>query len=162
MANSGSWGIRARLSLAIFSSAGSRSIRARPTTFTRWLELKTDGCWRVIPEVRLRESRLWSNELDLNKTYAAPNWTYLSALWDENRFLLGGRTGMLVEGFKTNGTSSVVWQTLADSIRNWLWDVTRMPDFYVAVGDFGTVMTSENGLNWDLEGGAGFGHELGS
>ena len=26
-----------------------------------------------------------------------------------------------------------------------------MPDFYVAVGDFGTVMTSEKGLNWDLE-----------
>ncbi|MBI4326598.1 MAG: hypothetical protein HY674_15235 [Chloroflexi bacterium] len=102
-------------------------------------------------EVRFRESRTWSNELDPNKTFAAPNWTYLSALWDGNRFLLGGRTGMLVEGFKTNGTSSVVWQTLDDSIRNWLWDVVRMPDFYIAVGDFGTVMTSDNGLNWDLE-----------
>ncbi len=102
-------------------------------------------------EVRFRENRLWSNELDLSKTDPAPNWTYLSALWDGDRFLLGGRTGLLVEGFKTNGTSSVVWQTLDGSIRNWLWDVTRMPDFYIAVGDFGTVMTSENGLDWDLE-----------
>lgn len=104
-------------------------------------------------EVRLREGLgAWSNELDPAKALPAPAWTYLSAAWGGQSFLLGGRTGMLVEGFKTNQTSSpTFWLPLNESPRNWLWDVKRFPEVYVAVGDSATIMTSVNGVEWTQE-----------
>ncbi len=81
-----------------------------------------------------------------------PRWTYFAANWLTNQFLIAGRTGMTVQGFKTNAAdANFTWLTHSDPVRNWLWDVVRLPEFYVAVGDFGTILTSDGGLNWDLE-----------
>jgi photosystem II stability/assembly factor-like uncharacterized protein len=80
----------------------------------------------------------------------APTWTYYSALYTDGIFLLGGRSGMTVEGFKTN-TTAQVWVERNDSYRQWLWAVHRLADFYVAVGDHATIMTSSRGVNWELE-----------
>lgn len=103
-------------------------------------------------ELRLFEGRSpWSNELDAAKPYPAPAWTYLSALWDGTSYLVAGRTGMLIEGFKTNATSSTIWLPFSDSVREWLWDVKRMPNLYLAVGDRATILTSLDGIQWDQE-----------
>ncbi len=80
----------------------------------------------------------------------APKWTYYSALQTEGIFLLAGRSGMTLEGFKTNATAQV-WVERNDSHRQWLWSVHRFPDFYLAVGDRGTLLTSSRGVNWELE-----------
>ncbi len=80
----------------------------------------------------------------------APKWTYYSALHTEGIFLLSGRSGMTLEGFKTNATAQV-WVERNDSHRQWLWSVQRFPDFYLAVGDHGTLLTSARGVNWELE-----------
>ena len=107
-------------------------------------------------EVRFRSSMTWSNELDPTKAYPAPNWFYRTALWEGNaspdngRYLVAGRTGMLAEGFPTN-SGPMNWITPYSSIRHWLWDVTSVPGLYVAVGDRGNVLTSGNGIDWDLE-----------
>lgn len=101
-------------------------------------------------EVRLRSNLVWSDQLDPSQSPSpAPRWTYFSSLWDGSAYLLGGRSGMLVQGVQTNATAA--WQTPTSPIRNWLWDVTRTPGLYVAVGDHANIMTSDNGLDWELE-----------
>jgi hypothetical protein len=103
--------------------------------------------------VLLQEGRgNWSNELDSSKPLPPPVWTYLSAVSDGEGYLIGGRTGMLVEGFKTNSTTSpTFWLPITDSLRNWLWDVKRFPELYIAVGDRATIMTSSDGVDWNVE-----------
>jgi hypothetical protein len=94
----------------------------------------------------------WSNELDPSKTAPAPAWTYLSAIWTGDSYWVGGRTGMLVEGFKTNSTSSpTFWLPYSDTLRNWLWDLRRFNGLYITVGDFATILTSSDGVNWSIE-----------
>lgn len=101
-------------------------------------------------EVRLSDhGGAWSNQLAATLPAPAPAWTYYSALWSSNYYLLSGRTGLNVEGATTNG--SVRWQATSDSVRTWLWAVTRTPSHYLAVGDYGTVLSSPDGLDWELE-----------
>jgi hypothetical protein len=100
-------------------------------------------------DLRLRTNTLsstWLNEL----TNGAPVWTYNTAVWENGLFLLCGRNGMTVEGYRTNSTR-YAWVENSESIRNWLWDVIRVPPFYVTVGDHGTIMTSSDGIRWFLE-----------
>ena len=99
-------------------------------------------------EVRLQDNGIWSNELA--KTNGPPDWTYYSAIGLPGFFLIGGRTGMQSEGYQVSG-SPYFWLTPYDSIRNWLWDIIRLPSVYVATGDYGTIMTSGNGVDWTLE-----------
>jgi hypothetical protein len=102
-------------------------------------------------EVRLRKAALWSNELESTKVLPAPAWTYYNSLWADGLYLITGRSGMLVEGFQTNVAGPFVWVERTPSIRNWLWELKRMPDFYITVGYRGTIMTSVNGVDWSLE-----------
>jgi len=102
-------------------------------------------------EVRLRDSALaWSDQRNI-PSYFAPTWTFYNALWQGSLYFLSGRSGMMVEGFQTNSSSPYIWVNRSQPIRNWLWELQRLPDFYVTVGYFGTVMTSVNGIDWDLE-----------
>lgn len=80
----------------------------------------------------------------------AHKWTYYSALQTEGIFVLAGRSGMTLEGFKTNATAQV-WVERNDSYRQWLWSLHRFPEFYLGVGDRGTLLTSSRGVNWELE-----------
>lgn len=101
-------------------------------------------------EVRLSEDgAAWSSQLTTTLPTPAPAWTYYSALYNSGYYLLSGRTGMNVEGNRTNG--AVIWQPPAESMRTWLWSVARTPSHYVAVGDYGTILSSPNGIDWDLE-----------
>ncbi|HXG49037.1 MAG TPA: hypothetical protein VNO52_15540 [Methylomirabilota bacterium] len=91
----------------------------------------------------------WSDELRI--TNGPPAWTYLSALGRPGFFVVGGRTGMLVEGYTTNGTAPFLWIPTSDTLRPWFFDATYAANLYVAVGDRATVMTSGNGVDWTLE-----------
>ena len=101
-------------------------------------------------EVRLKESGVWTNELRATKVSPPPAWSYYSALWDGSGYRLGGSVGMWVRGVRTNSTSEVGWDVPSESVRTWLWAIKRTPYFYLAAGDRGTVMTSDNGIDWDL------------
>lgn len=101
-------------------------------------------------EVRLYDNSSWKNQMDPALANPAPSWTYYSSIGLTNDFLLAGRTGLVVEGYKTNG-NSWAWVDTAPSIRNWLWDVVQLNHVYVSVGDFSTIMTSLNGIDWSLE-----------
>lgn len=93
----------------------------------------------------------WKNQtLATDVAQPAPKWTYYSAIETEGIYLLSGRSGMTLEGFKTNSTAQV-WVERDDPPRQWLWSVHRMPGFYLAVGDRGTILSSSRGVNWDLE-----------
>ena len=103
-------------------------------------------------EVRLRRNNTpWSDQLVAANDFPPPTWTYYNSQWEGSLFLLSGRTGMLVEGFKTNAASSYVWVDPFRSPRNWLWELKRLPEFYVTVGFGGTVMTSVDGIDWSTE-----------
>jgi hypothetical protein len=93
---------------------------------------------------------VWSDQRSL-AAYPAPNWTFYNALWQGSLYFISGRSGMMAEGFQTNSSSPYIWINRSQSIRNWLWELQRLPDFYVTVGFLGTVMTSLNGIDWDLE-----------
>ena len=103
-------------------------------------------------EVRLQNgSGGWTDEIRGNSNSPAPNWTFYSASWQGSLHFIAGRSGMMLEGIKTNATAPALWTQREAPIRNWLWDVLRLPQFYVAAGDRGTVMTSPEGVNWELE-----------
>jgi hypothetical protein len=103
-------------------------------------------------EARLTENGgTWSNQLSAALTAPAPLWTYYTALWNDGYYLLSGRSGMVVIGAKTNPAESVKWEPLVESVRSWLWAVTRTPTHYLAVGDYGTILSSPNGVDWDYE-----------
>ncbi len=103
-------------------------------------------------EVRLSENNMaWASQIVSTLASPAPEWTYYSALWNSGYYLLAGRSGFAVEGVKTNFAEPVKWQPLSESVRSWLWSVARTPTHYVAVGDYGTILSSPNGVDWDLE-----------
>lgn len=97
----------------------------------------------------------WQNHLeDVATPIPAPDWTYLAALWDGQRYVAGGRTGVMVEGVQTNLPpffSATLWFRLDDSVRNGLWALERLGDTYLAVGERGTVLSSVSGVEWSLE-----------
>jgi hypothetical protein len=100
-------------------------------------------------EVRLQEGAgSWTNELA--KSNGPPAWTYLSSVARQDFFLIGGRTGLLAEGYKTN-SNPYFWLQSSESIRSWLFDLTYASNLFVAVGDHATVMTSGSGVSWNLE-----------
>jgi hypothetical protein len=92
----------------------------------------------------------WSNEFLSSAPHRPPSWTYYSTVWANGLFLAAGRSGMLVEGYDPDG-AGYAWFENGSSVRNWLWDVRRFSDVYVAVGDHGTILTSVNGFRWHLE-----------
>ena len=103
-------------------------------------------------EVRSRRNNAtWSNPLAATNSFAPPPWTYYNAQWEGSLFMLSGRSGVLVEGFQTNVASGYLWIDRFRSLRNWLWELQRLPEFYITVGYRGTVMTSVNGIDWSLE-----------
>jgi photosystem II stability/assembly factor-like uncharacterized protein len=93
----------------------------------------------------------WSTQIDPAVSSLAPRWTYLAAASDGDAFLVAGRTGMFLAGFRTNQSSPMQWYAPNESIRTWLWDMVKVPGLYVAVGQLGTVMTSTEGALWNLE-----------
>lgn len=99
-------------------------------------------------EVRINYSGGWSNELA--RSNGPASWSYYTALARPNYFLIAGQTALQSEGFQAEG-SPFSWLDPFPSIRNWLWDVVFATNLYVTVGDFGTVMTSPNGVDWTLE-----------
>ena len=103
-------------------------------------------------EVRLSvNGGAWLDQSASTLAEPAPAWTYYSALWNNGYFLLSGRTGLTVAGGTTNTAEPLKWQTLKDSVRTWLWSVTRTPTHYLAAGDYGTILSSPNGVDWDYE-----------
>lgn len=103
-------------------------------------------------ELRLSEgSGGWSNQLSGSIPASAPSWTYYSGLYASGYYLLAGRSGMMVEGIRTNLAEPATWRPHSEPVRTWLWSATRTPTHYVAVGDYGTILTSPNGVDWDFE-----------
>jgi hypothetical protein len=100
-------------------------------------------------ELRLRETASWSNELSATLLSSAPSWPYYTTIWDGAGYFAAGSTGLTTESYKTNSTTQ--WTTETNSIRIWLWQVARTPSNYVAVGDLGTILTSPDGIDWDVE-----------
>lgn len=103
----------------------------------------------------------------------APLATYLAAISDGQEYTLGGRSGLTVTGVRTSGDQAQTeWIPYPSPPRHWLFDVVTnssistnvsvrlendLPQyrsqvvtnaFYTAVGDLGTVLTSDSGVNW--------------
>jgi hypothetical protein len=93
----------------------------------------------------------WQRQTHATNLTLAPIWPYYSALWDGRLFLLGGRTGMKVEGFRTNSSSPMRWFSEPQPTRNWLWSSTHVDEVYAAAGSDGTIVTSLDGFNWTRE-----------
>jgi hypothetical protein len=94
---------------------------------------------------------VWTSQADASDVTKAPLWPYYSALWDGRLFLLGGRNGMKVEGYRTNTTDPLVWYSDVQPSRNWLWNLAHVPNLYTAVGESGTIVTSADGYDWARE-----------
>ena len=93
----------------------------------------------------------WTRQSDVDSPTLAPEWPYYSALWDGRLFLLGGDAGMIVEGFRTNANGPMGWYSAVQPTRSWLWAVTRVGGLYAAAGVNGTIVTSEDGVEWARE-----------
>jgi len=99
-------------------------------------------------EMRLWSGGKWTDELA--RTNGPPAWTYYTCIGVPSYFRVAGHTGLQTEAYaQPDGTW--LWNVPNNSVRNWLWDAMHLPAFYIAVGDFGTIMTSGNGVDWTLE-----------
>jgi hypothetical protein len=93
----------------------------------------------------------WSSQSDATSPALAPAWPYYSALWDGRLFLLGGRTGMQVQGYRTNSSGPMVWYADSEAPRDWIWSATHITNLFAAVGAEGTIVTSVDGIDWNRE-----------
>lgn len=138
--------------VALSSTNSGTNWFMEPTGATNALQYAaTGGQDRLVDgarEVRVQDSQVWTDQLA--KSNGPPDWTYFSAIGRPGFFLIAGQSGMQSEGYQISN-EAYDWLTPYNSVRNWLWDVVRLPSFYTAVGDFGTVMTSGNGVDWTLE-----------
>jgi len=91
----------------------------------------------------------WFNQLIASN--APPSWSYFTALDNGSSFLAAGKTGMLIEGLAGAAHGYYDWFPHSECVRSWLWDLTQAPGFFVAVGDLGTILSSQNGASWDRE-----------
>lgn len=98
--------------------------------------------------VWLKSGQQWQNLV--GTAGGPPEWTYYSSIGFLDSFVLAGRTGMQVDGVRTN-TGPFSWEVTHETTRQWLWDSVYNEGIYVAVGDFGTILTSGNGVAFDLE-----------
>ena len=121
--------------------------------------------------VGLLGTSVWASELAATKTAPAPAGTYLASTWDGTNFIAAGRTGLLVTGTHTTGTT-FDWSLYSSPTRNWIFDLTTATTygtnvsatlvgntvryaanqttntFYAGAGDFATLVTSDNGVAW--------------
>jgi hypothetical protein len=103
-------------------------------------------------ELRWQGNAGWSNELSSSLRAPAPAWSYYTATWTTNNadsFLVAGQSGMLTIGSNANGL--INWSTPAASVRSTLWQVICIADHYLAVGNYGTLMSSQDGITWTVE-----------
>lgn len=92
----------------------------------------------------------WTDETNPTKSFAAPSWSYYCGVWDGIYYAAGGPAGVMAQGFKTNLVGNFDWINDADSVRAWLWDIGQLGSQYFAVGDLGTILSSSDGVNWEL------------
>jgi hypothetical protein len=144
--------------VALYSATGSSPWTSLNTGSTNNLfdvALNDTGLLTVgDQEVRFQASgqTTWTNQVTGLPTNAPPAWVYLSAHGVSNSWLVAGRTGLLIEGSRTNGASLYTWQPSPDeSSHAWLWDVTVQRGIYVAAGDLATIQTSLDGILWARE-----------
>jgi hypothetical protein len=82
----------------------------------------------------------------------APSWSYFCSLWETNManlYLMSGVDGFTVSGVEVD--TNYFWTPLDDSNRSWLWQMTTNAGLYIAVGVNATIMTSDDGVNWNTE-----------
>ena len=117
-------------------------------------DVATDGEQvAIIGRSELRTSTapylVWSSKL--GDYPAPPLWTYYTAHFDGSEFMTAGRSGMFVEGFRTNTTSEVTWFSSFESPRNWLWSLTAVDGIFAASGEQGGIFTSVDGFGFTQE-----------
>lgn len=117
-------------------------------------------------------SVVWTPQNSSSLSAPAPIANFLSAIWDGELFLLGGRAGLLAYGEPSIVPGIISWSTYPSPSRNWLFDLTPATaygtntsvkssysgldwttrrttnQFYVAVGDRATVLNSDDGVTW--------------
>jgi hypothetical protein len=133
------------------SASGSSWQNQSPNTSKDLLDVGVSGATRLVvgdDEVRRYENGTWSNEI--GRVLGPPPWMYYSVMGRADGFLIAGQTGLMVEGRRMSG-GGFSWEEWSPSARNWLFDMAWVTNLYVAVGDRGTVMTSVEGVDWDLE-----------
>jgi hypothetical protein len=125
---------------SFYSSAGNSSNRLVVGVSSVYLGTNNNP---VIP---------WRSQTTL-LTNAALDWTYYCAMALTNTYLIGGESGMFFTGApNTNGAGNYSWAALDSAPRDWLWDVVAVSNLlYVAVGDNARIMTSLDGVIWDVE-----------
>ena len=84
--------------------------------------------------------------IDENVDGSLPSYLWQSITWDGTSFHVGGSAGLTYQAAE----STMEWTTSDDSIRPWIWDLESVDDQAIAVGDFGSILVSQDGVNWDL------------
>jgi hypothetical protein len=156
---------RVRYSGSVFWALGNAGTAYRSTSGLSWAKLNvgtTNDLFSaasngnqavVVGRSELRTSMppfdVWTAQV--GESPLPPPWTYYSALWDGAELLVGGRSGMFVEGFSPPGSAEFTWLTDSEAPRNWMWGLKRIDGLYVACGERGGIFTSVDGFRFDQE-----------
>ena len=115
---------------------------------------------------------VWTPQNSSSLSAPAPIANFLSAIWDGELFLLGGRAGLLAYGEPSAVPGIISWSTYPSPGRDWLFDLTpavsygtnvsvtlqngsllwttnrTTNQFYVAAGDRASILNSDDGVTW--------------
>ncbi|MCX7871915.1 MAG: hypothetical protein N2487_01365 [Verrucomicrobiae bacterium] len=100
-------------------------------------------------EVRYHNGTSWANLLTGSPPSSPAAWNYTSSLTVNGHVLLGGSTGFLCIGTRTNNTFR--WTVPYNSVRQWIWDISTDSGCYIGVGNNGVILSSGDGVNWIVE-----------
>ena len=78
-----------------------------------------------------------------------PEYLWQSSAYSDGSWYLTGSAGLNYSGNIPSDGSSISWSTTDQSLRSWIWDMAVVDDQLFAVGDFGTVLVSSDGISWD-------------
>jgi hypothetical protein len=115
----------------------------------------TGGQSALLLQLRGAPTEPWKSQFaDINTPLPAPSWTYTTALWDGQRYLAAGRTGVIIESLHSDeprAENLAFWFRNDESPRNWIWAAERLGSTYMAVGDRATILSSSSGSQWIQE-----------
>lgn len=89
------------------------------------------------------------NELNPNNSEPLPEYLWMASAFDGENWHFAGSAGLNFIGSQSDQFSPLSWSTGDDSLRNWIWDMQVLDDVTYAVGDFGTILATSDGINWD-------------
>lgn len=147
-----------------FAVAGDAGVVFTTTNGATWTSLETNSNADILTvsyggdtfllageniAFSVNSAGLVTSETDSETEGKLPEYLWQSSAYENGIWYLAGSAGLNYSGSVPSDGISITWATEDDSLRNWIWDMQAVDNQLFAVGDFGTILVSSDGISWD-------------